>query len=1235
MAEVERQTETAAKPPTTEASVTKENATSATQPEEAEVQSFPIFVKTPNGAKIQLPVSLLDNLQDIRQFLLETAETCYVTCYSLYFQGKKQNDFHELSHVEGLKADSVLDMVEGTYDERSARQHVHRVREILNVPNNPAPTHFSSFSAEDLVDSRAVKKDAPTATTSNGVDAKEAGKDSAGKSKPAAPEDMVEDVEFKGSNPSLSEYFTNNNKIVSPQCARSVVFSGWNPPVGNRRLLGDLFYLEVSTLETKTYFITASTTGFFQNSSTPAIFNPASKGIKSHTLVGLLHQLSPLFRKNWPILTSNIFEKQPFQMLAVPFPITPWVAPPQRASYDPNRAEDALLFGTETEGRGQLRDWNEEFQSCRELPHATVQERIIRDRSIIKVNNDFVDAATKAACAVIRREVPPINPLDPEKSHMYIYNNIFLSFAVDSRDLYKDTGGDRAAYTNANNDLKGVVAYNIADVPGLYTIGTAIIDYRGHRVVAQTIIPGILNREETSKVAYGSSLDAAKTIQSNQDFHKLLVEAGKRLCIAEHTVVDSTGNAVPLAAAVESKGIVGTDGRKYILDVVRATPRDANFPEVKYSTALLRLELIMGYMYYMAQKQKKEKEDQQKEEEAKKSEQQGEMPEKKDGGESSAAATGADPSQTPPTEGKSALSLEGDATMEGFDKIKLNPNVFTEHKVGGTAEEIAAAEDAVRACSVFLKETVIPIMIEDFSAYVSVPVDGQTLTSCMHGRGINMRYLGTIASQTAHLPFIQSICFQEMITRSAKYIFNTSLREVTDHQLAPSLAHFLNTLLGNVSAPPPSTSTANHSDKKKKKKPASKKHYSTKTLWEDILKAVKDKFNYDLTEAAAKRLPKLPLLRSFLQKVGVQALARDFDFTNDTPFTPDDVLDLYPIVKHSTPKSGDGNDLMEAGKAFIGQGRLDIAMELLTEALAIFHQVYGPMHKDTAGCYANLAMVLYHAEDKVQALSHQQKAVIINERVNGPDHHDTIHSYSSLAMFLHSLSRTKEAITYMQRSLYLASLIAGPDHPDHSSTFSSIAAMLQDAGNHKLSLQYLLEALRCNEAIFGTNHLQTAATCHAIAISHMYMEQFKEALAYEKRNYNILHNTVGDSDMRTVESNIWLKQFTAKAVQMQIEAKKTQREITANLSQEKLEHAKLAGKQMSGGLQAVMSAGKLGMGSRPIAEVVKYINTPGKSISRSTLIKQKAVVTPAPETPEENGTGKQQKKKKGKKPASS
>lgn len=40
-------------------------------------------------------------------------------------------------------------------------------------------------------------------------------------------------------------------------------------------------------------------------------------------------------------------------------------------------------------------------------------------------------------------------------------------------------------------DLQGVKAYSGVDAEGLYTLGTVVVDYRGYRVTAQSIIPGL------------------------------------------------------------------------------------------------------------------------------------------------------------------------------------------------------------------------------------------------------------------------------------------------------------------------------------------------------------------------------------------------------------------------------------------------------------------------------------------------------------------------------------------------------------------------------------------------------------------------------------------------------------------------------------------------------------------------------------------------------------------------
>ena len=100
-------------------------------------------------------------------------------------------------------------------------------------------------------------------------------------------------------------------------------------------------------------------------------------------------------------------------------------------TYDWNRAEDALLSTYGMDSRGVLRDWNEEYQSCRDLPAASLPDRILRDRTIYRVYADFVQASVKGACAIVQGNIPPINPGEPERTHVFLYNNIFFSFAID------------------------------------------------------------------------------------------------------------------------------------------------------------------------------------------------------------------------------------------------------------------------------------------------------------------------------------------------------------------------------------------------------------------------------------------------------------------------------------------------------------------------------------------------------------------------------------------------------------------------------------------------------------------------------------------------------------------------------------------------------------------------------------------------------------------------------------
>lgn len=373
--------------------------------------------------------------------------------------------------------------------------------------------------------------------------------------------------------------------------------SGWNPPPGWRKLQGDILYLYVVTLEDKRYHITSSTHGFYLNESTEDVFDPRPISPKTvyHSLIELLDHISPLFKKNFAIIQKKKHQKHLFERVATPYQTYCWIAPILEHSVDYIRAEDAFSskLGYEEHIPGQTRDWNEELQTTRELPRKSLPERLLRERAIFKVHSDFVAAATRGAMAVVDRNVMAINPGEDPKMQMFIWNNIFFSLGFDVRDHYRELGGDAAAYVAPNNDLQGVKAYSAVDVEGLHTLGTVVIDYRGYRVTAQSIIPGILEREQEQSVVYGS-IDFGKTVVTHPKYLELLGKAGEILKIVPHKVLNEKDKEIEICSSVECKGIIGNDGRHYILDLLRTFPPDVNFfpiPLEEYSDEIR----VMGF----------------------------------------------------------------------------------------------------------------------------------------------------------------------------------------------------------------------------------------------------------------------------------------------------------------------------------------------------------------------------------------------------------------------------------------------------------------------------------------------------------------------------------------------------------------------------------------------------------------------------------------------------------------
>ena len=111
--------------------------------------------------------------------------------------------------------------------------------------------------------------------------------------------------------------------------------------------------------------------------------------------------------------------------------------------------------------------------------------------------------------------------------------------------------------------------------------------------MAQSLLPGILQHNEQSSLCEYGSVDDGKTIQSNEEYKPMMDKISDIMNIKPSKVKDHEGKEYEMSGSPEVKGIKGTDSRKYLLDLIRMVPRDANFNETRDHDRLLRRELLM------------------------------------------------------------------------------------------------------------------------------------------------------------------------------------------------------------------------------------------------------------------------------------------------------------------------------------------------------------------------------------------------------------------------------------------------------------------------------------------------------------------------------------------------------------------------------------------------------------------------------------------------------------------
>uniref|UniRef100_A0AAQ5XVM9 Clu domain-containing protein n=1 Tax=Amphiprion ocellaris TaxID=80972 RepID=A0AAQ5XVM9_AMPOC len=830
-----------------------------------------------------------------------------------------------------------------------------------------------------------------------------------------------------------------------PEHLRDLSLSCWNPPPGHRKLQGDFLYITVVTIEGKRYDITSCPKGFFLNRSTEDVFDPrpAQSSSVFHCFTDLLCHISPAFRQTFNTL-KNRPQQTPVEMIPTPYHTLSWLGPSCASRTHRNTF---CRLGLEEQAATQAPDWNEELQAARDLPQGSLEERLQRDRTLLQVNSAFVRAVMQGAETVVDGFVEPANgnPEDPA----FLWGGLFMSQGAASAMF----GGERGRRAAQRLELKGVQAYSDLDgLQGLHTLPTAVVDYRGVRLSAQGLAPGLEGSEQD---------------QETTPLLALLAHAAKFLSLQRHVVVAPNGHKVPLFTSVDAQGLLGADGRFYILDVFRTFPADANFcPEVETE------------------------------------------------GQSVTGEEESDPNCNEVEEKKGCVK---EGWPESYHENSGLPNSDSR----ATEAVRAACKDVGSVSDIIFEMRFIPNV---FSPGISFP-PGESKSTKLQERLLR-----------------EAAAF--IITHQIPAFVSGSIG-VDVPSVSAAVSHFLNCLLVPHFTP---TSVGEESKKKSRRRgrgagagACESTPWSTLTgseLWNLVCQDAVETYNISDCLGSGPNhlveqygLQKLSLLREFCLKTGVQLRLRDYflDNQNKAPIGPDDILNIFPVVKHVHMPTVDASKAYRAALNFIQKGRWCDFMNM--------NLVCDDLQPEACYCHSLFARVAYLQGKPAEARSVQLKAVVISERVLGFDHPTTIQQYALLGVYMYAGGETALAQKCLLRARLLMLTVHGEDHP-YTATLdvgctNIIITFVSNAVHHKLRTEFLKNALRLNTSFFGPTDLHTALSEHLLAQWMCSKGDYRNAMTHEKEALAAFTSLFGEDHAQTRCSKEFLSTITKQAVKVE------------------------------------------------------------------------------------------------------
>lgn len=508
-----------------------------------------------------------------------------------------------------------------------------------------------------------------------------------------------------------------------------------------------------------------------------------------------------------------------------------------------------------------------------------------------------------------------------------------------------------------------------------------------------------------------------------------------------------------------------------------------------------------------------------------------------------------------PLESSESIVEEGPKLDESNDEafeFGFNPDACVDRKgqlwhTSVDKDEQSVAD--VRELSTFVREHLLPSVVQGLSEVKGLPADGQRLSDLLHSHGVNLRYIGHVAhrleaivkdhvsaahkdDQVVILQAAIGMLHSEMVFRACKHILNRVLEQTSEAEACYCISHFLNCLLG-VSPAIPHDDVELEGD-------AIWRTYNRELLQAEITIEVRKRYRYALPPAFfTERLActKLQMLREICTRLGIQLALKDYQL-----YIPASEIANGLVQSTDDENSADNTPPPEAQKSSASKNRKKKkskskrAAAAAVTAAQISSQTFSPtdvlnllpLVRDST-CRSSVADELYADGRKAFASGDVaigqelcNDALATYEQVFGTIHPEMCRHWHSLAIMYHQLSQraSLEMSEYNERLIEMSTLYqAASQEADKEELKKRIQDFQRERDTDaikaeidtyiQLAAHNLRQSVIVAERTLGLDHPETIQQYSDLSVMEYSLGNIDTAMKYTKHALDLLHMVYG------------------------------------------------------------------------------------------------------------------------------